>query len=232
MAVSTIAQAFIYSNAQGQKRVDLETWSAFSVKYKITDKWSFLSQQQIRFDNNSSRFNQIFTELSAEKKIDKKWEYDFGLRLNAQYDYNGAITGFESYYRSHFSLTNIVPIGASTFENRIRYQRRNQIGRSKLEGDYIEEYLRLRTKWTYDFEKLKEDPFFYYEIFRRWQTGSLNGFTKNRRGFGYNFNLPNKQNLKLSYFLEREMFLWNARRWHVFTIEFRIGSNKFYRKLD
>jgi len=135
MAVSTVAQAFFYSEARGQKRVDLETWSAFSVKYKITDKWSVLSQQQLRLDNNSSRFNQIFTELSAQKKIDKKWEYDFGIRLNAQYDYNGAKTGFEIYCRSHFSLTNMVPIGASTFENRIRYQRKNQIGRSKLEGD-------------------------------------------------------------------------------------------------
>lgn len=211
----------IVSEVYGQtKSLDFNTWTALDINYKISDKFKIQLEEQIRFYDKSTKLDEYFTQFSAFYKHSKQFKFSVGARYIANEDDLGKVTGTEQHYRIHYDASHQFKIGRYTFKNRIRYQRRNELGVTELQGDYINKYLRLKTYVKYNVKDCKLDPQFMVELFRHYQTGSLNGLTKRRFAVATNYKINKHNDVKISYVIERETKIWNPQTIHLLMVKY------------
>lgn len=180
---------------------DLESWNSVGLKYKASKKSSFQFDQGLRLVKNASEVDQVLSDLSYKYKTNKYLSFGVGLRYSANKGGNGE---FDNDFR--YNLDAKVKHDISRFElkYRLRYQNKNELGKSVEEGDISKKYVRLKAGVKYNVKSWKLDPEFSSEIFRSYTFGAK-GFDNVRFTLGTNYSLKKKGDVGFFYRLEKEL---------------------------
>jgi hypothetical protein len=178
---------------------DFGLWSKINLDYNLNKSTSINSKTELRTNANSSNINQLYTQISIDKKVNKKFYTSFAWRprlLNKEYNYI-----FNN--RFHNDLTYKEKIGDLSIYFRLRTQYNfNPIGLN----DYYE---RTRIKLKYKFNK-KISSYIYNEFYFLMNDASENSsFNKNRFGVGLKHMINSKLNLQLKYLRIRDVNVEN-----------------------
>ncbi|MFD1551645.1 DUF2490 domain-containing protein [Putridiphycobacter roseus] len=179
---------------------DLETWTSVGFKFKPTKKIAFGLNQQMRRNHNASLTDQIITDL------DVKYKFDHFLYLGAALRYiaDSKDEDFENKFRFNLDLGLKHDINRFSFDYRLRYQNKNEIGISKSEGDESDNIFRLKVGVDYNIKKWKLDPQFSTELFSDLSEES-DKLAKIRFTFGTDYTLNKAHKIGAFYRLEREI---------------------------
>ncbi|MFK8037464.1 MAG: DUF2490 domain-containing protein [Crocinitomicaceae bacterium] len=180
---------------------DLETWSKIGLKYKLNKKWSFGLDQQLRLKQNSNQVNQIITDLHI------KYKFDFGFYLGTAFRYiadqSNDLT-FDNDFRFNIDAGYKHKIDRLSFNYRLRYQNKNEIGLNQEEGDDIDKVIRLKVGVKYNIKNWKIDPNFSTEIFSD-LTQSTDRFEKMRFTLGSDYSFNKRNEIGFFYRIEKEL---------------------------
>ncbi len=163
--ISIIAIAFTLISKQeyAQQNYDFETWNSLGIQKKLFDNSLILStSQEFRFKDNSSKFDQFFTEFGIKYKFFNHWTIGIGhriIRKNEGADPNSKLN------RWNTDLGFKHDIERFSIGYRLRYQSKSFSGVSKDEGDIPVQKLRTRLKLNYNIKNWKWDPYLTAELF-------------------------------------------------------------------
>lgn len=199
---------------------DFETWSALELRYKHNKRWRFGLQEQLRMNNNSSRFDRLFTQLEAQLRLAPEFEISAGLRYLSIDDVSGATQGLEHHFRWHIDVRHKIPLKQLTISNRIRLQRRNELGVNRTEGDYPIRATRWKTTVKYRIKDSRLTPLIASELFYHRETGAWSGLTPFRVSTGFHYKLGKPAKLAVLYIWERELVPWEPQRTNVIKVKY------------
>jgi hypothetical protein len=180
---------------------DLETWTSIGIKYKPTKKITFGLNQELRINQNSTLIDQIFTDLSFGYKLTKS--FYLGLSTDFILD-RGAKFPFEKDLRVQLDFGYKHKKKDFSFNYRLRFQNRNELGLSSSEGDHFKNHLRLRADINYNIKNWKFDPSFSAELFRD-LTKNTGRFNELRFAIGTDYSFKKWGELGLFYLYQRAL---------------------------
>ncbi len=208
---------------------DFEGWVSAEFDYKINKKWNLVLEEQIRFKNNASEIDRYFTQLEGAYEFAKKWTVGLGFRYIRINDNEGATQGYEDYTRIQLDLSNsfkIKKLKRFSFKNRLRYQRRNQLGVGDAPDIYPSSDFRLKSTIGYNIKNWKLDPKISGELFYHTETGAFNGFTKYRLAIGTDYKIKKRHRIALQYMIERETKVWDADLFNIVRLRYTYQFKK------
>ena len=208
----TIISSFAYG--QDSTAVsDFELWSGLSVKKSFLDKKLDLElTQEFRFDDNSTRLDNFFTELGGSYEIIKGLSAGVGYRFIRNVKNSGSINE----NRFNIDVQYKHKVDRLKLDYRFRYQNRRELGVSREDGNYPTSKYRLRLKANYNIKNWKLDPYISAEGFYALETNSFNyvesitetedvsGFEKLRFTLGTKYQLKKWLSIGAYYRIERE----------------------------
>lgn len=203
--------------AQDKTQVDVATWSISQIDFDLPKKWSASVNMQLRTTNLG--FDNTFTEIEIEKGLNKDLSFGLGCRLIARADEVDGLTQFEPIFRWHYQIAYEYDHDQFEFKIRYRKQRRNELGITKIQGDYPRIHDRLKFTMAIKFDDFKLNT--SYEIFRRTQLGTLDGISENRLGFGFNHKINKRSRIDLIYYNELTNEIWEPTLTNIFVARFR-----------
>jgi len=171
-----------------EKYQDFGTWTKINSDFKINKNTFFSNKIEFRTFDNSRQINQIYTQFSLERKLNKKWSSTFAWRYkleNEEYSYIPS-------NRFHNDLS--FQKKYSDIKLFIRLRSQYHIHPIKL-NDLLE---RTRIKLQYKINK-KVRFYLYNELYFLMNRSVSNKYVKNRFGSGIKYELNNKTNLELKY---------------------------------
>ncbi|MFZ9028465.1 MAG: DUF2490 domain-containing protein [Crocinitomicaceae bacterium] len=192
---------------------DFESWNGISLKKSFLEKKLNLQlTQEFRFNSNSTRLNNYFTEIGADYEIIKGLEAGLGFRFIR----NNTKKGYLNEQRFNADLSYKHKIDRLSLGYRFRYQNRNEIGVSKDDGDDPVSKYRFRLKVGYNIKNWKLDPYLSTEVFYATETSRVNyvptiteveniaGFQKLRFTLGTSYKINDVLKLNGFYRIERD----------------------------
>lgn len=182
---------------------DFEFWSGVELKYKINKKWSATLEEQLRLRDNAKNVDIYFTELGLNYKFDKHFDLGFNGRFIRDNDDFGKIQGYENHFRWNADLSYSHKISDFDFKYRFRYQTKNELGISELQGDIPSNVVRFKYGVDYNFKSWKLDPEFSTEIFK--ETQPDNEFDKIRFTLGTTYKTKSYGDIGAFYRMEKEL---------------------------
>ncbi len=170
--ISFFCVSSILINAQQVS--DFETWGSIGVQKKIFNKSLTLSaSQEFRFEDNSSKMDQFFTEFGMKYKFLDHWTLGIGhrvIRENEGEDPNSK----QNRWNTDIGFKH--EIERFSIGYRLRYQSKSYSGVSKDEGDIPVQKFRTRIKVNYNIKNWKWDPYMATELFWAKETIAVNNF--------------------------------------------------------
>ncbi|PQJ75730.1 DUF2490 domain-containing protein [Polaribacter gangjinensis] len=199
--------AFLLINSSlfAQDETDFGSWNSIGVDYTIKKKLKLNLEYNMRFKENAKVLEERFTEIGAEYKIYKKFELGGSVRFIDENDTQGNRQGIRKHFRYQFDLSYKYKFNKLSINHRFRYQNKNEVAVSELEGDIPNANIRFRTGVDYNFKKWPLDPEFDAEIFRRVSKDEKNQFTKYRLTFGTKYKWKNFGEFGINYRYERSL---------------------------
>jgi hypothetical protein len=194
------------STAQNSTSVvtsDFESWFSAGIRLKVHKKWSFELSESIRLEQNSTQIDQFFTNLGIGYSPFKFLEIGAGFRFS---QYNEEEDGYAPHYRINVDVAFKHKFKRLSFNYRLRYQFRNELGVTSVEGDYFKHGIRLRAKATYNIKKIPLEPSLAVEMFNKYEKYTLATFDKLRFTAALAYDLKKYGKIKLFYSLEQEVF--------------------------
>ncbi len=180
---------------------DLESWSSIGIKYKPSKKTTIGLDQELRLKQNSTLVDQTFTELSFGYKLSKSFYAGLSARFILD---RGAKSPFEKDLRLQIDFGYKHKKNDFTFNYRLRFQNRNELGLTTSEGDYFKNHLRLKASINYNINNWKFDPTFSTELFRD-LTRYNGGFDQFRFTLGTDYSFKKMGEIGLFYTYQREL---------------------------
>lgn len=205
--------------AQDDQR-DFESWTSAELRYKPTKRWKTGMELQMRLKENSSVIDGYFAELTGGYEIFKNFDLGLGFRFIRKNDNKGAIQGYENYGRIHADASYKHKINRLALGYRLRYQNRDELGVSNENGDFADQYIRLKVGTEYDFKKWKLDPQLSAEIFHHSERNEENEFNKFRITFGTDYKFKKAGKIGLYYRYEKEINTANPRSTDILRIRY------------
>ena len=203
--VTFVLFILITSTGFSQTVKDFETWSAIGIEYKLTKKWDFGLEEQLRLKNNSSEVDEYFTQLNINYEAFDNFEFGGGLRYIKVNDNQGNTQGYENHFRFHLDASYKHKINNFSLKYRLRYQNKNELGVSNSNGDYANQHIRFKTSIGYNIKRWKLDPTFSAEIYNHFEEGKENGFDKYRLTVGTTYKMKKTGKFKLFYRVEKKI---------------------------
>ena len=145
----------VVNSVDAQNDNDLEGWSAVELNLKATKKLSFSVAEHLRFRNEISTVKNYFTQIKVNYEILKNLELGAGVRYITKNDDVGGQQGYDPFFRYQFDAAYRHKIEKVDLFFRLRYQNKNQLGRSESEGDVAKEFIRTRFGVGYKIKPLK-----------------------------------------------------------------------------
>lgn len=145
----------VVNSVDAQNDNDLEGWSAVELNLKATKKLSFSVAEHLRFRNEISTVKNYFTQIKVNYEILKNFELGAGVRFITKNDDVGGQQGYDPFFRYQFDAAYRHKIEKLGLFFRLRYQNKNQLGRSESEGDVAKEFIRTRFGVGYKIKPLK-----------------------------------------------------------------------------
>lgn len=189
------------SFAQEEDLNDWESWNAVGLKYKLNKKWSFELEENLRLKENISEIDKYFTQLGASYKINKHFKVGAAARYISENDNTGKVQGYENYFRYHLEVIYDHKINDFSFEYRLRYQNKNELG----VDDYANQHLRLKAAITYNIPHWKLDPEISAEIFNHIENGDDDGFDRYRLTIGSTYDMKDYGKIKFYYRYKKQL---------------------------
>ena len=167
---------------------DFGVWIKLNSNFKIDKKTSITNKTELRTFDNSQQINQIYTQFSYDKDLNKQISTSFA-------------------WRSKFINDEFSYINSNRFHNDITFQKkysnikiyfrlRSQIHIHPYKNnDWIE---RTRFKVKYKLSK-KLSYYLYNEFYFSVYSENPNSYTKNRIGTGLKYRLSKKTDLEVKY---------------------------------
>ena len=134
-------------------------WLSTQANYKFNKKWTFSIEEQYRLKDSLTSFDRLLIEIDVNYNLLKQFELGFGSRYLWLNDDIGAQKGFEHHVRFHLYISHKTRIGRLSLRNRFKYQQQNEIGKSRLHGDYTSRNYRWKSLIKYNYIKT-ESKFF------------------------------------------------------------------------
>ena len=167
---------------------DFGTWIKLNSNFKIDKKTSITNKTELRTFDNSQQINQIYTQFSYDKDLNKLISTSFAWR--------------SKFINDEFSYVN-----SNRFHNDITFQKKySNINiyfrlRSQFHihpfknNDWIE-----RTRFKVKFKLSKKLSYYLYnEFYFSVNSENPNSYTKNRIGTGLKYRLSKKTDLEVKY---------------------------------
>ena len=167
---------------------DFGTWIKLNSNFKIDKKTSITNKTELRTFDNSQQINQIYTQFSYDKDLNKLISTSFAWR--------------SKFINDEFSYVN-----SNRFHNDITFQKKySNINiyfrlRSQFHihpfknNDWIE-----RTRFKVKFKLSKKLSYYLYnEFYFSVNSENQNSYTKNRIGTGLKYRLSKKTDLEVKY---------------------------------
>jgi len=158
-----VTSLFINLSFNAQQTSDFETWSSIGIQKKLLDKSLTLSiSEEFRFEDNSSKIDQFFTEFGIKYKFLDHWSIGIGHRVIRE---NEGDDPNSKQNRWNTDLGFKHDIERFSIGYRLRYQSKSYSGISKEEGDIPIQKFRTRLKVNYNIKNWKWDPYMATELF-------------------------------------------------------------------
>ena len=200
-----VFQVFFSKPVIAQSNTDFQAWSAIELKYKPNKKLSFGLEAQWRLKENASITDQYFAELTSEYEIFDNFKLGVAIRFIRDNDTKGNIQGYENYIRVHLGVSYTHKIERIKLKYRVRVQNKNELGVSKIEGDYNKQGIRFKINMEYNIRNWKLDPKISGEIFHPFEKGESTSFNKYRISFGTEYKLKGIGKINLYYRIENKI---------------------------
>lgn len=194
-----------YTQTDDDDSSDFATWSSIVIEYKLNKKWIFSLGEQLRLKNNSSEIDEYFSQFETGYKILKNVKLGVGARFIRFNDNRGNLQGYENHFRFHLNATYNHKLNDFSFEYRLRYQNKNEMGITVSEGDYAKQNIRFKTGIQYNIKKWPLDPKFSAEVYNRFEEDDENRFSKYRLTLGTVYKIKNFGRIKVFYRIEKEL---------------------------
>lgn len=204
---------------------DFESWNSLQLKYKFNKKFSIGLEQGIRLNQNASIVDQVLTDFKFKIKPTNYLNFGIGLRYLADRGNNDL---FDNDFRFNLDAIYKHKIKPFSFQYRLRFQNRNEIGLSTDEGDYFRNYLRLKAGAEFNIKKWKFDPILSAELFRD-LTKYTGGFDKLRFTLGTSYSLKKWGEVDAYYRIERSLMTSYPKTTYIiglgYTFTFKSKNN-------
>lgn len=195
----------INSSLNAQNKTDFGSWNSIGVDYSLNKKLKFNLEYNIRLKENAAVLEERFTEIGVEYELFKKFEINGAVRFIDENDTKGKRQGIREHLRYQFDLSYKYKWNKFSFNHRFRYQYKNEVGISQVDGDIPRENIRFRSGIDYNFKKWPLDPEFDAEIFRGVSREEKNQFTKYRLTFGTSYKWKKFGKFGIYYGYERSL---------------------------
>lgn len=167
---------------------DLELWGSMKFSKKLTKKFRFELEEQIRWADSLSQYKKNFTDLGFKYKILKRHSLTLHLRLVDEVDDDKYlryhIDANSDFTRSNFPLV---------FEQRLRFQK-------SWDADGVLDKKFFRLKWGCALKNKAVSPYIAHEYY--WRLMEENSLSKQRSTIGINWSMGN--DLKMKLFLRNQ----------------------------
>ena len=120
----------------------------FPPRRTVNKKWTFSIEEQYRLKDSLTSFDRLLIEIDVNYNLLKQFELGFGSRYLWLNDDIGAQKGFEHHVRFHLYISHKTRIGRLSLRNRFKYQQQNEIGKSRLHGDYTSRNYRWKSLYA------------------------------------------------------------------------------------
>jgi hypothetical protein len=209
--LSFFVSSFAFSQDSTVVR-DFELWTGVNLKKSFLDKKLDLGlSQEFRLNDNSTRINNYFTELTARYEVYKGLNVGGGFR----YIKNNTNDGYQNERRFQADLSYKHKVDRLSLSYRFRFTNHKPFG--EITDDDITNKYRLRFKADYNIKNWKLDPYFSMEGFYATSTNTINyipevieesdpvaGFEKVRFTLGTSYKIKKWLSIDGFYRIERE----------------------------
>jgi len=195
--------------ANAQVVSDAKLWTGISISKKVND-FEFSFSEDLRFDENMTHIDKVFSELGAEYKIVKGFYVGANYRLSKDNDYetsNHAIRhridiaftykhkyeNFRFSFRTKFQTKNALPT-----ENSPTFSRNKLAIKYKLENNFT--------------------PFISYEFYYQFNEEKI--INRTRFSLGSSYKINKKNALKFFYMYENKFNVRNLKHNHIYGISY------------
>lgn len=197
--IATIILSFCFlgaSFAQEFSRTyeDFGLWNNVSLSHKWSKKWSSNFDASLRLNENASELRSLFTEVSVERDLKKKW--DVGAILRYTYKTNSESLRFSPYVKKYY---RIKPFN-------IKYRFKTDINYGLTSNKQIPFDEVLRNKLTLEYKRKKHDLGAYIatEIFHAIDKDfTLPSNIRFKTGLTYKIN--KKIDVDINYIIQEEL---------------------------
>ena len=136
-------------SAQTTQLTDVELWLKAGGKIDLSERLRLSVEEQIRFDNDLADLKNFHTEIDLRYELTEQWDLHAVGRYMTRNDNQGENQGFEDRFRYQLGSSYSHKTGRWRFKHRLLYQNRNNLERTKGQGDVHRQFLRVRTNVEY-----------------------------------------------------------------------------------
>lgn len=204
---------------------DFAFWSSVGVDYSIGKKLKISFEQNIRLKDNATTTEEYFSEFNIEYELFKNFEIGVGLRHISENDDQGKKQGIENHFRYNVDVSYKYDLNRFELSHRFRYQNKNQLGITELEGDIPSENLRFKTDLEYNIRKWPLDPKFSTEFFHSFSKGQIMRYSKYRLTLGTSYNLDKFGKFGIYYRYESSIIPRTISKLTIFGLDYSYSIN-------
>ncbi len=202
---------------------DAGSWNTINVDYKINKKLSTVFTEELRFKENFSRLNLLYTNLGLEYKFSDVFKAALVYRFIEKYQDDNS---FSFRHRLMLDLTLKKKFGKIGLSYRQRIQAEKRDIYSSDIGYLPEWYSRNKFTLKYDTDK-RYTPYVAIELRyqiknpREWQ--SDNTLHRNRYSLGVDYKINKKSTFGFYYLIQREYNIVNPQNLYIVGLEYSIS---------
>lgn len=199
---------------------DLETWTSAEFRYRPSAHWRLGIEGQLRLNENSSEVDAYFTEITGGYELARNLWLIGGFRLIRKIDEEHGSRKHQNHVRLHLDAKYSYDLDRWNLNARFRYQTRDELGVSNEQGDFADNYLRLKLGAGYNIRKWSLDPQISTEIFHHSEKNEEYGFNKFRVSVGTEYSFRKLGKLGLFYRYEHEINTEEPRTTDIIRIQY------------
>ena len=178
---------------------DFLVWNSIGLTYKLNKKIKLSLEGHLRMKEDAKTIDEHFTQFEAQYELFKDFDIAVGGRYIFENDNQGKKQGYENHLRYHIDLKYKVAVNQLDIRLRARYQNKNELGVSELDGDLPTQNIRFKTSFDYNIANWPLDPEFSAEVFQRAQKGEGFRYSKIRLTLGSSYKIEKIEKFVVFY---------------------------------
>jgi hypothetical protein len=215
--------AMIAASQAHAQHSDLRSWNTFSFNYGLNKKLTLNFDQELRFQDNLTRINQLYTNIGATYKINKYVRVAGVYRFIARYKEDNSWGARNRLYGD--VIVKLRPGRFSyVYRARLQYEWRGA-GYGKEYGRVPEIYWRNLLKASYKVNDIVS-PYLATEIRFQLQNPRIpyhNGFDRSRFTAGLDLQVSKSSTFGVYYLLQKEWNVIDPETLNVIGLEYTIS---------